>query len=164
MQALKSLEPEETESPTEPQRQVRLAPKPSVTLPAMSLGRLVAREGEGWRVRIGAAEHVLPVDASVDPALLDEALASGARVVVDGSETPIIAGLLATQRALPIDRQGAVNARVRSFSVTAEEKALLRVPGAFLQIMPAEVELYADRVLTRAREMAKILATLIKLN
>ncbi|HEX8699679.1 MAG TPA: hypothetical protein VF815_12625 [Myxococcaceae bacterium] len=162
MKVLKSLEREELEPQPEPQRQVRLAPVPS--LPPMSLGRLVAREGAEWRVRIGTVEHVLPVDASVDPALLEEALSTGARVVVDAVEAPVIAGLLATQRAVPVDREGRVNASVRSFTVTAQEKALLRVPGAFLQVTAAEVELYADRVLTRAREMAKILSTLIKLN
>ncbi|AKF86414.1 hypothetical protein MFUL124B02_26410 [Myxococcus fulvus 124B02] len=165
MQALKSVAREEAETSEESPRQVRLAPAPAAALPPMSLGRLVAREGAGWRVRIGAAEHLLQVDPAVDPALLEEALASGARVIVDGSdEAPLIAGLLTTQRALHLDRQGAVNARVRSFSVTAEEKALLRVPGAFLQVTATEVELYADRVITRAREVAKVLATLIKLN
>lgn len=164
MQALKNLEAEEAEPLAEPQRQVRLIPAPTAALPPMSLGRLVAPEGQGWRVRIGAAEYVLPVDDSVDPALLEEARASGARVVVEASEAPVIVGLLATRKALQVERDGAVNARVRSFSVTAEEKALLRAPGAFLQVTAGEVELYADRVLTRARQMAKILATLIKLN
>lgn len=164
MQALKGLPQEETASAEEVQRQVRPALRPVPALAAMSLGRLVAKEASGWRVRIGAVEHVLPVDGSVDPALLDEALATGARVVVDASEEPIIAGLLATQRAVTVDRHGDVDARVRTFTVTVREKALLRAPGAFLQLTAAELELYADRVLTRAREMAKTLATLIKLN
>ncbi|AGC48151.1 hypothetical protein MYSTI_06878 [Myxococcus stipitatus DSM 14675] len=163
-QALKSVERGEAETPDEPARQMRLARAPEAALPPMCMGRLVAREATGWRVRIGATEHVLSVDPSVDPALLEEALASGARVIVDAVEAPVIVGLLTTQRALQVDRQGRVDARVRGFSVVADEKVLLRVPGSFVQVTSTEVELYANRVLTRAREVAKVLATLIKLN
>jgi hypothetical protein len=45
-----------------------------------------------------------------------------------------------------------------------EGRAVLRSPGAFVMVAPGEVEVFANRVLTRAREVAKTLAAMIKFN
>src|SRR5690606_34097664 len=100
-------------------------------------------------------------DESVDPALLDEAHATGARVLVEAGGTPSIVGVVATRRALTLDREGRVTAEVTSLEVSAQEQVLLKIPGAFVRAKAREIEVYGERVLTRARNLAKILAAMI---
>jgi len=49
------------------QRKQASAPQPTG---AVLLATVVAEAATGWRVRMGAREQVLPLDASVDPALM----------------------------------------------------------------------------------------------
>lgn len=128
------------------------------------LGRLVEPCEDGWSVDLGAVRRDVAVDPSVDPVLLDEARDTGARVLVDASSVPTIVGVVATRRTLSVDRNGNVAAKVKSFEVSADEQVLLKTPGAFVRAKAREVEVYGDRVLTRARDLAKILAAMIKLN
>lgn len=153
--------------------------------PSIALGVVVGQQpgateereeatGGLWQVRLGgrtgasASADLRPcaADASVDPALLREAIATGARVVLDRDESGemTIVGVLATRRALTIDRTGAVEADVRRFSITAAEEALLRASGAFLQIKLDDVELYGKRVVSRARELYRVLGRMVKIN
>lgn len=128
------------------------------------LGRLLERCETGWKVDLGAVQREVGVDDSVDPALLDEAHATGARVLVDASGTPAIVGVVATRRALTLDREGRVTAEVKSVELSAEEQVLFKIPGAFVRAKARQVEVYGERVITRARDLAKILAAMIKLN
>ena len=124
----------------------------------------VAEENGRWRVRSLLGELLLPADESVDPELVREALASRARVLVDATGAPVIVGVVQTARALRIERDGEVRARVEAFTVRAAREVLLQTGAAFLRAKGAEVEIYGNRVLTRAREMAKVLARMINLN
>ena len=93
-----------------------------------------------------------------------EALAEGSRVLVEAGPSPVVVGVVQTSRALRVNRQGAVDATVERFQVQARQSATLKTASAFLQVKGAEVELYGTRILTRAREVAKILARMINLN
>ncbi len=128
------------------------------------LGRLVERCESGWVVDLGALRREVSVDESVDPALLDEASETGARVLVDATGAPAIVGVIATRRSLSLDREGRVSAKVKALEIDAEEQVLLKIPGAFFRAKAREVEVYGERVITRARNLAKILAAMIKLN
>jgi hypothetical protein len=116
-------------------------------------------------VWLAGAEHIASCDESVDPALLDEATQTGGRVVIETSEdTPVIVGTLTTSRAVRINGDGAVDVALKSFRVTVEDEVLLRAEGAFARVSGGEIELYGQQILTRARELARILARMIKLN
>jgi hypothetical protein len=143
------------------------APAPAASsLPAgvALLATLVAEEAGGWRVRIGAQEQVVALDPSVDPALVREAREGGARALVEARPSPVLVGVVQTSRAVGVDRRGNVDAEVARFQVRAHQGATLKTGAAFLQVKGAEVELYGERILTRAREVAKILARMINLN
>jgi hypothetical protein len=127
------------------------------------LATVVARQEHGWIVRTGGAETFAVASAAVDPALLEEAMQTGARVVVDG-DPPEIVGALATGRSVGIDRNGDVAADVRRFRVKAREDVTLKTAHGFLQLKGGEAELYAERIVLRARELARFLARMIKLN
>jgi hypothetical protein len=127
---------------------------------SIRLARVAGREGDLFRVVLGRREQAVACDPSVDPALIEEAIASGARVVV---EEDTIVGTLATTRSIPVDRQGAVQISVTRFEVTARE-ALLKTGSAFVSIKNDEVEIFGRRILSRARELARVLARAIQLN
>lgn len=128
------------------------------------LATVQAEEAGGWRVRLGTREQVLPLDASVDPALVREAMAEGTRVLVEAGASPAVVGVVQTSRALRVDRRGVVDATVERLQVLARQGATVKTAQAFIQVKGAEVELYGTRILTRAREVAKILARMINLN
>jgi hypothetical protein len=132
----------------------------------IALGVVMGEAAGGWRVRHGRTEQPLQADPCVDPALLREAAATGARVVLDASADgpPVIVGVIATRRALTVDPDGAVEARVRRFSLTASEEATLAGPGAFVRLKLDDVELYGRRVISRARELYRVLGRMVKIN
>jgi len=130
---------------------------------ALRLARVLAREGESFRVRYRGAERMVACDASVDPALVESAIASGARVVLEDGAEPCIVGALATGRSLEIDRSGDVRVALNRFEVTASE-ALVKTRSAFVSVKDDEVEMFGRRILSRAREAARILARVIQLN
>lgn len=133
------------------------------TQPPIALGVVVERKGSHYRVRLGPHEALMKAEGHLDPALLDEAMRGGHRVVVEPS-TKTICGLLQTSRALSIDRDGDVSADVRRFEVRAEQEALLRAAGSFLHLDDDRAELFAKEALVRARGALRALARLIKLN
>jgi hypothetical protein len=125
------------------------------------IARVLTRERDRFRVRWGRCEEMVDCDPSVDPALVESAIESGTRVVV---EDGVIVGALATARAVPVGRDGTVSVSVKRFEVTAHEEALLKTPSAFLCIKGDEVEIFGRRLLYRARELARVLARAIQLN
>jgi hypothetical protein len=131
---------------------------------SIRLARVLVREGDLFRVRCGGREEVVACDPSVDPALVEAAIASGTRVVVEDGPEKAIVGALATARAIPVDRDGAVRFSLKRFEVSADEKVLLKTGSAFLSLDGGEVEIFGRRILTRARELARVLARAIQLN
>jgi hypothetical protein len=151
--------------PVSTRRRPRASPRVVYTQPPLQLAVLVGRDGEAWRVRLGGEERVLHADASIDPKLLEEAAGAGGRVVVDcAGEAPSIAGLLVTSRAVRVDRNGEVDAKVRAFRVSADDEITVKIPRAFIRLRGEEVETYGHRILTRARGVLRLLGVAIKLN
>lgn len=131
---------------------------------AIRLGRVLGREGDRFRVRVGSRERIVERDPSVDPALVEAAIASGARVVLEDGPVPVIVGGLATGRAVEVSRAGEIELTVKRFRVTAEEEVTLQTRSAFLRARGDEVEIFGRRLLSRAREAVRVLARVIQLN
>jgi len=131
----------------------------------VALGVVEGRAGEGsWRVRVGPSVHAMACDPSVDPRVVDEAAASGARVVVDLGAEPVIVGALVTARPVTVGRDGVLALEVRRFVVTAAEEAMIRTQAAFVQVKGGDVESYGNRVVSRARELLKVLGRNVRIN
>jgi hypothetical protein len=145
---------------------IKRSPAPAPAAPGVALAVLLGEVDGRFRARVGGAEHLVTADPSVDPELLREAIRTGARVVLDaaGDGDPVIVGALATARALVIDRTGAVEAKLRRLALTASEEALLAGPGAFVRLKLQDVELYGRRVVSRARELCRVLGRMVKIN
>ena len=129
-----------------------------------TLARLLGRSEDGYLVEVAGRPCLAAADDDVDPALLADVIARRGRVVLDGSEVqPVIVGVLQTRRTLELDRQGRLVAELDELAVTAR-RILLRAPRTFVQLADGGLELYGDKVLTRARSLAKTLAAMIKFN
>jgi hypothetical protein len=129
----------------------------------IALATVVGREGDRFRIRYGRRERLASCDPSVDPAVVEAAIATGARVVVEEGGDPAIVGALCTARTVSIDRDDGVRLSVKQFQVTAQE-ALIQTPSAFVSVKGDEVEIFGRRILSRARELARVLARAIQLN
>ena len=134
------------------------------TQPPVQLGRVVSTDKLEYLVTIGGHDTPCVLDETVDPALVEEARLSGARVLLENGATPTIVGVIATQRSLAIDREGNVDADLTSFSVRAKEEILMRTREAFLRVRGREVETFAGEILTRARDTVRMLGALIRMN
>jgi len=122
-------------------------------------------EATFWRVRVGLKETVARVDPSLDLALLEDLSSQQGNVVLHGpAESPTILGALTTHRPIHLDDRGDLHVSARRIVLDAADRVLARVPGAFMEVKGEEVEIYANRVVTRARELAKMLAAMIKIN
>jgi len=140
------------------------SPKPAAAA-GVALGVVEGRAGDGqWRVRVGTSVHAMACDPSVDPRVVDEAAASGARVVVDLGAEPVIVGALVTARPVTVGRDGVLALEVKRFVVTAAEEAMIRTQSAFVQVKGADVESYGNRVVSRARELLKVLGRNVRIN
>jgi hypothetical protein len=141
----------------------QMSPRVVYTEPPVLLARVIGEEASSFRIRVGTQEHLVPCDPSVDPAVVRGAIATGARVVLERTPELTIVGTLQTAQTLVVDRNGKLDATLEEIKLTAK-KTLLRVPGAFVELKSSEVEVYGNRVLTRARKLAKTLATMIEFN
>ena len=129
----------------------------------VALARVLEVEDDRARVRIGANEQWVAIDASVDPALVDSARLSGARVVLELGAEAVLVGTLMTARAPEIDRKGNLELRVAKFVVQAEE-VLLKTPRSFLRLRREDAELLGDELIARGRLLTRLLGKTIKIN
>ena len=135
------------------------------TAPPLALAKVVGESDEGvFRVSVHGAECDARLDASVDPAVVREAMEQAARVVVEAGPEPVIVGTLVTARALTIDREGNVAAEVERIDLHVSREATIRTDQSFIRIRPRLVEQYATEVRVRARNLVQMLGALIRLN
>lgn len=140
-------------------------PKVVYTQPPIQLARLVTEENGRWRIELGGGLQLVDASPDVDPALLRDVAARSGRVLVETADgVPRIAGALQVRRAIEIDENGDVVTTLRSMRVRATREIQLTTERALVWIKGEDVELYGKEVLTRAREVAKILGRLISLN
>ncbi|MBX3276027.1 MAG: hypothetical protein KF729_37595 [Sandaracinaceae bacterium] len=143
-----------------------MRPRVVYTNAPLQLARLIERDGVAWALELGGERRTVEAGPDVDPALLDEVLERGGRVLVESTSNGAltIAGVVQTQRTLTVDADGEVNVDVKAFRVRAERELLLSSAHAFVRIKRKDIELYGGEVLTRAREVARIIGRLISLN
>ena len=139
-------------------------PRTPAAVAPFTLVRVLGEEGGQWRVEQGAQRMLVELDASVDPELVREAILTGARALLETSSGNRLVGLLQTGRVLTVDRQNRIRARVESFALHVGAELTLQTATAFVRLKGGEVELYGHRVLTRAREVAQVIARLVSFN
>jgi hypothetical protein len=140
-------------------------PRESVAL-GLGLATVLDIQADVVTLRMRGRTLSARLDACVDPALVAQAKERGARVVVDvaeDGESHVVAGVLMTARTLEIDRQGNLEAQLKSLVLRTEE-ALIQTPNAFLRLRDRASELFAGELVLRGRLLTRILGKTIKLN
>jgi hypothetical protein len=148
----------------------------------IQLARL-CREGEAWAVELWSSSgHVVPatLHEALDVEVAETALRTGEpMVVVDGASGPVVVGALRTRATPGIDRTrdvtidcetlnvdaDAIALRGRTVRAEASEELALRSRAAFVVLRAAgEIESFADRIVTRAEGVHKLVGRMLRLN
>lgn len=136
-------------------------------LPTLTLAPIDLIEGERVLVRLGGAQVPARVDAGVHPLVLAGAHARGERVLVEVSEggAPVIVGALRTQPTPGIDAAEEYTIEAARVSIRGSEEVSISAQAASVVLRAlGEVETYADRILSRAEGVHKIVGRMLRLN
>jgi hypothetical protein len=129
---------------------------------------LVHEIGEGGVViAIGGALAPAALDPSVSPVVIEGACARRERVIVEEDEHGafVVLGALRAQPTPGIDAAEAYAIRAGRISIEAGDELSLSAQAAALVLRAAgEMESYADRIVSRAESVHKIIGRILRLN
>jgi hypothetical protein len=144
------------------------APRPVPPLaPALALVALSRVEEGRVIVEIGGAEVVAKLDASVHPAVIEGAARRKERVLAEiGPEgVPVVVGALRTRPTPGIDAAEEYRIEAGRVAIEAAEEVSLSARTASVVVKAiGEVETYAERILSRAEGVHKIIGRMLRLN
>lgn len=151
-----------------PIRRIRVVDPPDpAPAPPLATARIEARDGDRLRVAIGGRSVLATLDPSVHPAVIAGAEARGERVLVeqahDGAWT--IVGALRTQPTPGIDVAETYTIEADRVLLRGRQEISLVTQAAGVVVRAlGEVETYADRILSRAEGVHKIVGRMLRLN
>jgi hypothetical protein len=135
--------------------------------PALATAKVLEIGEEGVVVALGGAQVAATLDPSVSPVVIAGACERGERVLVEEGEdgAVVVLGALRAQPTPGIDAADEYAIRAKRVSLEASEELSLTAKAAALVLRAAgEVETYADRILTRAEGVHKIVGRILRLN
>jgi hypothetical protein len=137
------------------------------TIPVCGTGRIEAIDGEHLRLVFG--HEVVPAtrDATVHPVVLQGALARGERVLAEhrAGEGWVVVGALRTQPAPGIDVASEYTIEADRVHIRGRSEVSLTARAASVVLRAVgEVETYAERILSRAEGLHKIVGRMLRLN
>lgn len=149
-----------------------LAPIQLVQPTSMSLARIVSLEGGAGVVDVAGRSLKASIDDAVDEAVLETALRRGERVLVEVTgDRAIIVGALRTQATPGIERAerfdiqaGEVTIAATRVSVDGDEVALNSKTARLVLRAAGEIESFAERIVSRASGVHKIVGRMLRLN
>ncbi len=138
-------------------------PTTAITL---STARIVSCDEAGAALEMGGCRVVAVVDPSVHPTVLAGAQERSERILVerraDGTITVI--GALRTQPTPGVDRAERYDIEADRIALRGEEISLSSRAAAVVLRAIGEVETYADRIISRAEGVHKIVGRMLRLN
>jgi hypothetical protein len=137
------------------------------TTPGLCTARIQAIEGATIRLAIGRQIVAATVDPSVHPTVLQGAAARGERVLVERDETGawLILGALRTQPTPGLDPAAAYTIEADTITLRAHHEVSIVTEAAGLVVRAlGEVETYADKIISRAEGVHKIVGRILRLN
>ena len=139
----------------------------STSLPSVTTARIHAIEGDTLRLAVGGQIVVATVDASVHPAVLRGAAERGERVLAERDERGawIVLGALRTQPTPGIDAVDAYTIEADKVTIRGRSEVSIVTEAAGLVVRAiGEVETYADKIISRAEGVHKIVGRILRLN
>lgn len=145
------------------------APKPeaSTRLPGLALARIVnLGEGGQLELKVGGRSVAGHADDTVHEAVLRTAHERGEPVLVEDREGVLfVVGALRTQPTPGVDAMSHVTIEADRIELKAKEEIALSSGVAAVALRAiGEVETYADRILSRAESVHKIIGRMLRLN
>ena len=135
--------------------------------PSLRTGRIQAIEGAIVRLAIGSQIVTAAVDPSVHPTVLRGAAERGERVLAERDESGawLILGALRTQPTPGIDAADAYVIEADQVTIRGHHEVSLVTEAAGLVVRAlGEVETYADKIISRAEGVHKIVGRILRLN
>jgi len=153
----------------EPQRHpIAVAPAPEPALaPALVTARIEGRDGERVRLTIGGRSVLAAVDPSVHPTVVAGAEARGERLLAERDEDGAwtVVGALRTQPTPGVDVAETYTIEADRVILRGRQDITLTTEAAGLVVRAlGEVETYAERILSRAEGVHKIVGRMLRLN
>jgi len=160
----------------EPVKRVKAAPSKAapiqlVQAATISLGRVVAL-GTDVEVELGGRSVAALVDASVDVSVIKTAFERGERVLIEViGDRAVIVGALRTQATPGIERgekfvieAGEVAIAAKRVTIDGDEIALSSKTARLVLRAAGEIESFAERIVSRASGVHKIVGRMLRLN
>jgi len=181
LRRIDSLDEEQTTTPRADAPKLHVAPivlptpprapfPPQATVsatPGISTGRIQAIEGATIRLAIGSQIVAATVDPSVHPTVIRGAAERGERVLAERDESGawLILGALRTQPTPGIDAADAYTIEANKVTIRGHHEVSIVTEAAGLVVRAlGEVETYADKIISRAEGVHKIVGRILRLN
>ena len=149
-----------------------VAPIQLVQTTSMALARIVSLAGGNATVDVGGRTMKASVDPAVDGAVLETALRRGERVLVEVTgERAVVVGALRTQATPGIERAERFHVEADDVtiagarvSIDGDEVALNSKTARLVLRAAGEIESFAERIVSRASGVHKIVGRMLRLN
>lgn len=133
--------------------------------PSLMTARVVALCGSEATLEIGGRTSLAELDASVSPVVIDGAIARKERVLVERSDDRmVVIGVLRTQPTPGIDRADAYRIEAAHVTVEGDEVVLSSKTAKVILRAASEIESFAERIVSRAEGVHKIVGRMLRLN
>lgn len=142
-------------------------PMPALAAPSLCTGRVDGVEGQRIRLAIGGKIVMATRDPGLHPAVLASAQARGERVLVERGEDGnwTVVGALRTQPTPGLEAAEEYTIEADRVTIRGKREVSLVAEAAGLAVRAAgEVEAYAERIVSRAEGLHKIVGRILKIN
>lgn len=146
---------------------LRAVPAPAVRRAGLTTAHVHAVEERTVVLALSGALVRATLDASVHPTVMEGARARQERVLVEESAdgTLVVLGALRTQPTPGIDVADAYTIKAQRITLEAGEELSLTAKTAAIAIRAiGEVETYAERIVSRAEGVHKLIGRMLRLN
>lgn len=141
------------------------APKP-VAANGLALARIMSISEDGISVRIGDEFVQAKLEPTLELSVLRTALDRGEPVLVErnGTEATVVAGLR-LQATPGVDKMREIHLEADSITLNAKREVVVRSGLAAMAVRAVgEIETYAERIVSRAEGVHKIIGRMLRLN
>lgn len=140
---------------------------PGLAPGALGIARALEEQNEGVLIELAGRRVHAEVDRAVHDAVVTTACKQQEMVLVTTDDTGKvwIVGALRTRPTPGVDEMDEINLEAKRVRITGGEDVQIRSGVAIVALRAiGEVETYADRIVSRAEEVQKIVARMLRLN
>ncbi len=132
----------------------------------LAIGRALRLDGDVVDVDLAGRVAQASMDRSVHRSVVETACARGEMLLLTGEGASLrVVGALRTQPTPGVDAMDEITLEARRVTLVGGEEVQLRSGVAVVALRAiGEVETYADRIISRAEELQKIVGRMLRLN